>query len=241
VGGSGTGDPLRVRARDGRLLRVAGNCGRPRSGIEQVVTPDPHLACRRDPHVRLWGGVAGSLDLVGIDGHWAGPDPHGGPHRAMDADPARFRDPRVRPGQWCGIAHPRGSVRTRQARLAALGLVPGAQHLVLAPGPFAPGDPAPPPEDRMIRPASANGRWPRLPDGQPPERRTVRSPSCPAARVRRRSRHGGIEQMPAQEGKLGLDGLLVAAQERLVVPAGQADEFSRGSAVCRAGRGVGQR
>jgi hypothetical protein len=52
---------------------------------------------------------------------------------------------------------------------------------------------------------------------------------------------GGIEQMPAQEGKLGLDGLLVPAQERLVVAARQADELTRGSAVRRAGRGVGQR
>jgi len=67
-------------------------------------------------------------------------------HQAL----ARSGDPRVRPGQRRGIAHPRRPVRARQARLAALDLMSGAQHLVLAPGPFAPGDPAAPPEDRMI-------------------------------------------------------------------------------------------
>ena len=48
------------------------------------------------------------------------------------------------------------------------------------------------------------------------------------------------QQVPAQEGQLGLDGLLVAAQERLVVPAGHPDEFAARRAFRRADGGPGQ-
>src|ERR1035437_5085904 len=76
-----------------------------------------------------------------------------------------------------------------------------------------------------------------------------RSPSRPSAPVQRGIRGGGpvlvlgrrIKQVPAQEGQLGLDGLLVSAEERLVVPAGHPDELSLGSAVRRAGSWPGKR
>jgi hypothetical protein len=47
--------------------------------------------------------------------------------------------------------------------------------------------------------------------------------------------------VPAQEGQFGHDRLLVAAQERLIVPAGYPDELTPGSAVGRADGGSGQR
>ena len=50
-----------------------------------------------------------------------------------------------------------------------------------------------------------------------------------------------IKQMPAQEGQLSLNGLLVLAEEWLVVPAGQLDEFSPGSTVRRADGRSGER
>jgi hypothetical protein len=50
-----------------------------------------------------------------------------------------------------------------------------------------------------------------------------------------------VKQVPAQEGQFGLDRLLVAAEERLIVPAGHPDELTPGSAVGRAGGGSGQR
>jgi hypothetical protein len=48
-------------------------------------------------------------------------------------------------------------------------------------------------------------------------------------------------QVPAQESQFGLDGPLVAAQERLVVPPGQPDRLTPGSAARRADAGLGQR
>src|SRR5260370_38521120 len=47
--------------------------------------------------------------------------------------------------------------------------------------------------------------------------------------------------MPAQEGELDLDGLLVAVKEGLVVPARQPDELSPRGVPRGAGRGPGKR
>src|SRR5260370_33872964 len=70
-------------------------------------------------------------------------------------------------------------------------------------------------------------------------RRTARSLSRlpPQRRVGLRM----VEQVPAQEGHLGLGRSLVAAEERLVMPAGHPDELAPGSAVRRPGGGSGQR
>jgi hypothetical protein len=50
-----------------------------------------------------------------------------------------------------------------------------------------------------------------------------------------------IEQVPPQEGQFGLDGPLVAAEERLVVPAGYPDQLAPRRTARRADRGPGQR
>jgi hypothetical protein len=73
-------------------------------------------------------------------------------------------------------------------------------------------------------------------------------PGAPAS-MQRGIRGGGawairsrmIKQMPAQEGQLSLDGLLVAIQERLVVPAGYPDKFPAGRSPRRANGWPGQR
>jgi hypothetical protein len=50
-----------------------------------------------------------------------------------------------------------------------------------------------------------------------------------------------IEQVSAQEGQFGLDGLLVRVGEWCVVPAGHPDELCAGSAVRRADSRFGKR
>jgi DMSO/TMAO reductase YedYZ molybdopterin-dependent catalytic subunit len=71
--------------------------------------------------------------------------------------------------------------------------------------------------------------------------------SCPSASVPRRISGGRmirprlIMQVAAQEGQLGLDGALVAAQERLVVATGQVDQLGAGRALRRPDGGPGQR
>jgi hypothetical protein len=50
-----------------------------------------------------------------------------------------------------------------------------------------------------------------------------------------------IEQVPAQEGQLGIDCLLVRVREWCVVPAGHPNELCVGRSLRRAGGGLGKR